>query len=764
MNYVLCAAASAIAILSSKYSAEWAGFLAVSAGSLLHFLKKREMAAIWALAVFFLFLYLSSYHESHSNSMLKEGGFSGRGMLTVHPDVDGDRFKSFIKLENGETAVLRQFIESEEMKQKLLKVKSGMSCRTEGKLEAPLNPTIPNSFHYKAYLESQAIYWVMTASEITDCKMEPSLEAALLSWRSSGLERILNTFPPESAGIAQALVFGEREWISQETEHAYQRIGIIHLLAISGMQVAMIAFAGRYILIRAGVSREVSALILFIFLPAYLILAGGSPSVTRAVLAAELYLLCVILKWKLHPLSLLSVLFMMWLGFYPLHLFLTGFQLTFLISFTILLSFPLLNACRGNIHKQNFALTVLSMICTLPLILHSFWEISLLSLPVNFFYVPLYSFVIMPASLISFTMSLLQIPLWKEAVSAAHTAIVWTNQLAEFLSVKDPFLLRPGKPPGWLLAGYSGGVLFSLWSSDKGFWKRIIALAVLSSLGMVHFMLPYANPGGAVTFLDVGQGDCIVIELPYRKGVYVIDTGGKFTFEKAGEEWRTTREEAKLAEYTLLSYLASQGISRIDAVFLTHGDHDHTGEYETLAEAVTISKLIIPEGFVRDDSDRRIINESSRRGISVQTVKGGELIMEEGIHFQVLWPLQWSDSKNEDSLVLRFTLGGQRWLLTGDLEKEGEEAMLRAYRDIEIDVLKAGHHGSRFSTAPNLLNRTTPSHAVLSAGRKNRYGHPHKEVLDRLKKQNVNVYRTDEHGSIQYLFKGESGTFKTFPP
>ncbi|AZB43691.1 DNA internalization-related competence protein ComEC/Rec2 [Bacillus sp. FJAT-42376] len=765
MTYVLCAAASVIGILSARYSAEWAGFLIVLIWSLIHSARKRENAGILAPAVFFFFVLLTSFHSYFTETDFREGPFSGRGMLTVHPNVDGDRFGAIMKLNNYESAALRLFIKDEADQKRLRQLSGGMICTVSGKLEPPLRPTIPNGFHYKEYLEAQSIHWMLTASSIGDCTKGSSPEALLLQLRSQGLAFIIDSFPAESAGIVQALIFGEREWINKDTETAYQKVGVIHLLAISGMQVALIAAAGRFVLMRMGVSREGSSWILFLLMPCYLVIAGGSPSVLRAVAAVELYFLFLIMRWPVRPLKLLSLLFMIWLAVNPSQLFLSGFQLTFIISFCLLVSTSIFKKYPKNILFQNLLLTFLSMISTMPLILHSFWELSLISLIVNLIYVPLYSFLIMPVSLCSFLIALFQAPFWENGVWLASLLINGTNRMTEAISAADPFLLKPGKPPAGLMIAYIAGVFYCLWTMEKGAKKAAGAVFILMGLLIADHILPYFDSAGSVTFLDVGQGDCIVIELPYNAGVYVIDTGGKLSYQAEDAEWRKRREEKQLSDYTLLSYLSSKGISNLDGVFLTHADQDHTGEYLHILKKIGIEKLVVPEGFVRDEKDRELITETLKKGIPVYTARGHEMVKEKAIEFQVLWPSAWSESKNEDSLVLRFHLGGKWWVLTGDLEKEGEAAMLKTIGErLETDVLKAGHHGSKNSTSDELLSKMAPSAAVLSAGRKNRYGHPHYEVIKRLNDHGILPLRTDQSGTIQYFFIGEKGTFISYPP
>nr|WP_241680120.1 DNA internalization-related competence protein ComEC/Rec2 [Metabacillus mangrovi] len=750
--------------MSCWHSAEWAGFTVIAAFTAVQSARQKRTAALLPAAVFLLFAHSASGWAEQKNVVFSEAQFSERGMFITHPSSDGPLFKAVLRAEDGQSYPLRFLIKNEAEKEQLAAMTGGMSCAVAGVLKPPQHPVIPNGFDYHHYLQVQGIHYILEASQIMDCREEYDPEAQLLQWRSEGLNLILRVFPADTAGIVQALIFGEREWIESQTEADYQQIGIIHLLAISGMQVALLAAAGRYVLIRAGMSREGSAWVLLCLLPAYLILAGGSESVTRAVLAGELYLLLVILKSKAAPVKLLTGLFLIWLYFRPLHLFLTGFQLTFVISSVLLISAGWLKRYRGRPRMQNFSLTLLSMISTFPLILSSFWELSLSSLFVNFLFVPLYSFFIMPLSLLAFVLTLLQAPFWNTAVAAADSAVYWTNGTAAVFAAFDPLLLTLGKPPAALTLLYTAAALYSLWAVEKGWRKAAGALLIGGSLVLADLLLPYFETQGSVTFLDVGQGDCIVIELPYREGVYVIDTGGAFTFEAEGEEWRKRREEKKLSEYTLLPYLTSKGITKVDAIFLTHADHDHVGEYRHILSRIKTGKLVIPEWFVRDSADAELIKETVRKKTAVQAVRAGGLIKEKGIQFEVLSPSVLSEDKNEDSLVLRFRLGGKWWLLTGDLGAEGEGRLLQKDVPLHADVLKAGHHGSKTSTTEEFLKAVSPETAIISAGRKNRYGHPHPEVLKRLEDEGTVPLRTDTGGTIQYLFSGESGTFVSHPP
>ena len=184
------------------------------------------------------------------------------------------------------------------------------------------------------------------------------------------------------------------------------------------------------------------------------------------------------------------------------------------------------------------------------------------------------------------------------------------------------------------------------------------------------------------------------IQLPYRKGHLLVDTGGRLSFEE--EPWKKRRKVSTIGDQTLIPFLHSKGIAKLDVLILTHADQDHMGEAVRLIKRNKVKRLAVPKGFARSTEDAQILKEAADKGISVDELQRGDKLQVGGQEFEVLHPARDRvTSKNNDSLVLTFTLGGKRFIFTGDLEQEGERDIIEAYPHLRADVLKVGHHGSK---------------------------------------------------------------------
>lgn len=333
------------------------------------------------------------------------------------------------------------------------------------------------------------------------------------------------------------------------------------------------------------------------------------------------------------------------------------------------------------------------------------------------------------------------------------------------MAVFDGFNLIFMKSTWWHILLEVSAIVFLLFVMECKASVKSYSVPLLFSIGVlsVHFFTPNFLQKGEVTMLDVGQGDSLFIQLPYRKGHLLVDTGGRLSFEE--EPWKKRRKVSTIGDQTLIPFLHSKGIAKLDVLILTHADQDHMGEAVRLINRNKVKRLAIPKGFARSPEDAKLLKEAAKKGIFIDELERGDQLRVGEHIFEVLHPSQDRvTSKNNDSLVLAFTLGGKRFLFTGDLEQEGERDIIEAYPHLRADVLKVGHHGSKGSTSEEWLRHLEPSYALISAGERNRYQHPHQEVLKKLKDHQMEVYRTDRDGSVTYEFLEKKGTFYTQPP
>jgi competence protein ComEC len=267
-----------------------------------------------------------------------------------------------------------------------------------------------------------------------------------------------------------------------------------------------------------------------------------------------------------------------------------------------------------------------------------------------------------------------------------------------------------------------------------------------------------------VTFLDVGQGDGIVIESPEGK-VVVIDGGGIPGTDE--------REGADPGNRIVVPFLRARGISSVDLLVPTHPDDDHVQGLIAVTERLTVHSVLTCGQVVKQDGQEgvgaygRLTDQIKARHIPTFLAERGQTVpIDNQTTLEILHPkatqhLQGTRSDdNNNGIALRLVYKDTRILLMADLESEAEAALLRSGVAIDAQVIKVGHHGSRFSTTPAFLTQVHPQYAILSCGRNNRFGHPHTEVIDRLRAQNVAIYRTDQQGAITLVSDGTDITFQ----
>lgn len=731
-------------------------------------LRYHFIFVITCVCVFFSFMTIFVITDSNNFSTLSNDITTLSGKVIDSPDINGDKLTTTIKIPSNEKVLLTYIIKTEEEKNQLrTHFQVGMSCSFVGKLQEPEVARNPNAFDYKKYLYFKEIHWLFDVKEVElgACFIEEKWDVmkTLLEVRERGVQQIETYFDETSAGIVQALIYGERRNIPNEIVSSYQSLGLIHLLAISGLHVGLMTGMFFFLLIRIGLTREYAATILLCFLPFYMIIAGGSPSVIRSVLMTMIVLVSLLWLKKISILDVISTAFIIMLAVNPYLVVNIGFQLSFIVSFSLILSSDVIFRQYKHLLSSLFAVSFLSQISSMPILLYHFYEFSLLSLPLNMLYVPLYSAIILPMSLLTvFFLGVFE-PLGLILTSILTFILNVANHVTLFFSGVSLSVLTLGKPSIVLMVLYVLSIFYYVkeWEKRKTWLQKAIfaPLLILS----VQFLLPFVNPNGEVTMLDVGQGDSIVVELPYRKAVYLIDTGGTVEFEKEG--WRKRRSGFSTGDDIILPYLASRGIRSLSRVIITHGDQDHIGGAEDVLRSITVKKVVLATNKNKNSKqEENLLKVASEKRIPIEMVDTGKMWSEGDYSFYVLGPKGSEMQENDNSIILYSELGGLKWLFMGDTEKNGEQSFISIFKNIEVDVLKVGHHGSKTSSTESFIKRVNPEVALIPVGKNNRFNHPHPEVVKRLISSNTHVFRTDLNGAISYRFSKKKGTFHAIIP
>ncbi|WP_268879006.1 DNA internalization-related competence protein ComEC/Rec2 [Niallia circulans] len=619
-------------------------------------------------------------------------------------------------------------------------------------------------FDYNSYLTGKSIHWLLEVerkgfSSCEQTNFHPLYFILML--REKGISWINTVFTEQTAPVAIALLFGDRDYMAGDIQTAYQKIGIVHLLAISGSHVILLIGMSYYGLLRIGVTRQRSITILMFFLPAYTILTGLSPSVIRAVSTAMLVLIQK--KWQrtsYSSIDLLSIAFVIYLFLFPRIVHDIGFQLSFVVSLFLLLSTTILKQKEKQRWKMYILTAYFCELSVLPFLLIYFHELPVLSLLANLVYIPFYS-VLLPYCIIVFLLSMLFVKMTTLFLYPLDQLSMLSDWLALTAAKLPHVTMIFGKPDKLELLLYILLIplFFYLYEAfpDK---RKSIFLIPLSLLLFQHANNVW-SPYGEVAFINVGQGDSVLIHEPYNQGTYLIDTGGTVTFQQ--EKWAEREDRYEVGEDTLVPYLKSKGISKIDKLILTHGDLDHIGGSTAVIENLHVEQILMAKtNWNLTDGELGICKLAKQKNIPVLFVESGKRWLSRDAGFQILAPIagaEYSEGENDGSLVISARIGGITWLFTGDIEEIGEGMLLNKNTELKADILKVAHHGSKTSTTEAFLHAVDPTVAIISAGKNNSYGHPNKDVLERLHAKNITVWRTDLNGTISFKYSQKKGTF-----
>ncbi|WP_251047368.1 DNA internalization-related competence protein ComEC/Rec2 [Planococcus sp. ISL-110] len=712
--------------------------------------KKESPALIVAVVVFGCAVYLVQDFRSQDNYDYSQP-YSGELTFRAGAVIDGDSLRGFAALADETVVYARYRVSSEKEKLQMEKLMDQLVFQVSGVFEAPSPPSHRYSFNMADYLKHNGAASLLAVQSIDGAEANDTWTNRLLGRRDALKHHIREHFPESLVAEAEALLIGERENMDPEDQRVHQTLGISHLFAISGLHVGIASGLLYVILIRLHVRKETAIIILLIVLPLYAVIAGGAPSVWRAASMVSVVLAGKLFGFRLPIASIMltsMVVFMLW---NPYAMYKIGFQLSYGATFGIIYSLKFLGGIQSSV-KTGFAITFISQVTLYPLLLFHFYELSLSAFLVNSLFVPLFTLLILPANFLLLLLTAVFQPAADFVFYFYEPLRGGIDRFMRWLAGLPYQLWNPGKPGFVMVFILTASVYLFYCVAERKF--RFWQLLILLMPALLFTALPYLDPRLKVTFLDVGQGDSALIELPHRKAIYLIDSGGVLRFDT--EAFKEKKRPYEIGRQVVAPYLKGNGISSIDAFIISHPDADHAEGAEEIFRLFPVDELHLTPGSASNALMVELAPDAAEARVVFPGAGSNWTVGE--TQFAYLSPTDAEYEGNNDSLVLLMKTGDYRVLFTGDLEAGGERELLAPYGSelAGLTVLKVGHHGSKTSSSEEFLAVLKPTLSIFSTGADNRYGHPSPEVVERFNEMRLDTLNTAENGTIRLLYeKGE---------
>lgn len=686
-----------------------------------------------------------------------------------------------VEVENGEksVSVKRIFVNTE----KIPNVKIGNIIKVRGKLRQFEEAANKGNFDSRKYYLSLGFYGKIEAGTIEIINSDYSgIRQGLYELRMEIIERLEKLCSDNKGifciinnknGIIGAIILGDKTDLDSDIKELYSVSGIAHILAISGLHISFIGMA-IYRLLRRRFRFLLSAAVSIPVVLSFGIMSGFGISTIRAIIMFILKIIGEVLGRKYDAITAISLAGLVLLVQNPFVVCNSGFQMSFGAIIAIVLILPIVEEI---LNTDNKIIKVLSANFTISLVMNpilawNYYELPTFSFLLNIVVVPLMSVVIV-SSIVGIFCSCIMFGFGKVVIFPGCGILELYTFLCNIINKSSVTSIVVGQPKVTIIIVYYAILLVVLFGlknirtkytraeKERNIIKKEtglvlekkakkerrikgqnakLRLACIVGFLLLNCLIYYIpNPGFYITFINVGQGDGILIH--GDNGTKVMVDGG-------------STSEKQVAKNCIVPYLKAEGIGTIDYSIITHTDKDHiSGILEILennnSNRIRIKNLVMPDINMKDDTYNELIEKAKLKKINVLYIKKGDTLSLGKTKIKCIYPetTTTASDKNDYCTVLSVKNKTSKILLTGDISKEIEE---KIKDDIEENytVLKVAHHGSNYSSSEKFLKKVNPKYSIISVGKNNSYGHPGNETMERLRKQGGVIYRTDEKGGI----------------
>ena len=673
---------------------------------------KKDVSLYYFYFILLFFIYLIFINQESS----EDKNLSSQYQATIiQRQKKEDDYQYILKVKNESISGIKAIFNDENY------YKIGHELTLKGKLEKVLTSKNYKSFDYSKYLKSKGIRYNFYG-QVTDYKTRFSIYNFRNIFKDF-IEKNTSSLSKKSSNFAKSIILGEN-FIEKEDLSLYQNLGLAHMLAISGLHINIIIKIFEFIFYYISIKRKYFNILVSIILLIYGFLIGFPVSLLRA------FLTYIISAFSIHfgifydSLNIVGLVMFILLMINPYYVYTAGFWFSFLAIISI-------NMFNDKIRKifriksfvlSKFTDTASISLGMLPVQVYMFNKLNLLSILMNLFAVPLAIIPVMFSFICGFGLN--KILFFSNFILDVFLRIL--DYYTELLSNFDILNLNFPSYDLIILVFFYFFLLFSLYFNNFSvkIKKKVFKLSMIFIIFYISFVnLKYQYFNTRVNFIDVGQGDAILIRSGENN--ILLDTGGNFKNPQASAK-------------NLYQYLYKNGVKKLDAILISHDDYDHMGNLIFLSKQINIGQIYVGPYFPNDK-----IESLLKENLKVKKVKKGNYLDLKKAKMKVVFEGDNEDG-NESSVVYLLESYNKKVLFTGDLETNENNI-----NTDKIDVLKVSHHGSKNATSEEFIKKTQPEYSVISVGANNRYGHPSPEVIERLKKNDINIYRTDTDGNIQ---------------
>jgi len=629
----------------------------------------------------------------------------------------------------------------------------GDIIRIKGYLKRPFKKNNFGDFDYELYLAQKHIYVCLDSWEGSNInkvgqeKMSPFVSIPLKA-REKIKNILVRKIPEPYHYLLLGMMLGEKRSVPQEWKDFFTDAGVMHVLAVSGLHVGMMA--GFLLLVFGwfnvtGKKRYISVLLLLLF---YAALTGFRPSVSRATIMFSLLIIGRLINRNRDVyISLFFAAFVILL-LNPLTIYDSGFILSFFVTFFIIYLMPVIKSTfstRFAWFDNACSLSIAAWLGLFPLSAYFFQKVSIIALIANLIIIPLAGITVLMGFLTvcmgSLYLYLANIP----AFISFWLLKLMVILIRSFSSLPLAFIYI-GQPSTIAIVLYYSLIIVIAeiidgWQQLKKYKGKMVIISIFLLFIILSFYVLFPENKLEVHFINVGEGDCILLKVPNHLNI-LIDGGG------------TPGSEFDVGKKIVIPYLRREGINKLDAMVLSHPHLDHMEGLLSVLKEFNIGLVIDSRINYEHPRYQEFLSIIHERKIPYYQVSAGDLLkINQFSELYVFNPVVDREMNLKDndlnnaSIVLKLLYKNSSFLFTGDVEKEAERRMLLFEDLLKSDILKIAHHGSESSTDKTFLKKVNPLIAVILTG-KNSFGHPSDIIIQRLEGQGIKVFRTDVNGTI----------------